>query len=113
MENFAPQVDELQNPKYPQFDNQFSFHSSYDYPLKQSSLEKTLKEFMELVGQSTIPTSQEQSLEDSLEAFRKTINQPCQEIIDVTVANTEAVAKLEGQFDNLISEFNRIEEGEF
>jgi hypothetical protein len=34
MENFAPQVDELQNPEYPQFDNQFSSHSSYDYPPK-------------------------------------------------------------------------------
>jgi hypothetical protein len=78
MENFAPQVDELQNLEYPQFDNQFSSHSSYDYPPKQSSLEETLKEFMELVGQPTILASQEQSLEDSLEAFRKTINQPCQ-----------------------------------
>jgi hypothetical protein len=43
---------------------------------------------MELVGQPSIPASQEQSLEDTLEAFRKTINQPCQEIIDATVANT-------------------------
>jgi hypothetical protein len=113
MENFAPQVDELQNPEYPQFDNQFSSHSSYDYPPKQSSLEETLKEFMELVGQPTIPASQEQSLEDSLEAFRKTINQPCQEIIDATVANTETVARLEGQFGHLVSKFNRIEEEEF
>jgi hypothetical protein len=113
MENFAPQVDELQNPEYPQFDNQFSSHSSYDYPPKQSSLEETLKEFMELVGQPTIPASQEQLLEDSLEAFRKTINKPCQEIIDATVANTEAVARLEGQFGHLVAEFNRIEEEEF
>jgi hypothetical protein len=113
MENFAPQVDELQNPKYPQFDNQFSSHLSYDYPLKQYSLEETLKGFMELVGQPTIPSSQEQSLEDSLEAFGKTINQPCQEIIDATVANTEVVARLEGQFGHLVSEFNRIEEEEF
>jgi hypothetical protein len=88
MENFARQVDELQNPEYPQFDNQFSSHSSYDYPPKKSSLEETLKEFMELVGQPTIPASKEQSLEYSLEVFRKTINQPCQEIIDATVANT-------------------------
>jgi hypothetical protein len=77
MDNFAPQIDELQNPEYPQFYNQFSSHSSYDYPSKQSSLEETLKEFMELVNQPTIPVSQEQSLEDSLEAFKKTINQPC------------------------------------
>jgi hypothetical protein len=96
MKNFSPQVDELENPEYPQFDNQFSSPSSYDYPPKQSPLEETLKEFMELVGQPTIPTSQEQSLEDSLAAFRKTINQPCQEIIDATVANAEAIARLEG-----------------
>jgi hypothetical protein len=113
MENFAPQIDKLHNPEYPQFYNQFSSHSSYDYPSKQSSLEETLKEFMELVGQPTIPTSQEQSLEDSLEGFRKTINQPYQEIIDATVANTEAVARLEGQFGHLVAEFNRIEEEEF
>jgi hypothetical protein len=34
MENYAPQVDELHHPDYPQFDNQFSSHSSYDYPPK-------------------------------------------------------------------------------
>jgi hypothetical protein len=68
---------------------------------------------MELVGQPTIPVSQEQSLEDSLEAFRKTINQLCQEIIDATVANTEAVARLEGQFGHQVAEFNRIKEEEF
>jgi hypothetical protein len=67
---------------------------------------------MELVGQPTIPASQEQSLENSLKAFRKTINQPCQEIIDATVVNTEVVARLEGQFGHLVAEFNRIEEEE-
>jgi hypothetical protein len=112
MENFAPQVDELQNPEYLQFDNQFYSHSSYDYPPKQSSLEETLKEFMELVGQPTIPASQKQSLEETLEEFRKTVNQPCQEIIDATVANTEVVARLEGQLSHLVAEFNRIEEEE-
>jgi hypothetical protein len=86
-ENYAPQVDELHHPNCPQFDNQFSFHSSYDYPPKQSSLEETYKEFMELVGQLTILASQEPSLEDTLEVFRKTVNQPCQEIVDATVAN--------------------------
>jgi hypothetical protein len=68
---------------------------------------------MELVGQSTIPTSQEQSLEESLEAFRKTINQPCQEIIDATMTNTEAVARLEGHFGHQVAEFNRIGEEQF
>jgi hypothetical protein len=72
--NYAPQVDELHHPDYPQFDNQFSSHPSYDYPPKQSSLEETLKEFMELVGQPTIPVSHELSLEETLEEFRKTVN---------------------------------------
>jgi hypothetical protein len=93
--NFAPQSYGLHHPEYPQSDNPFSNPSSYDYPLKKSSLEETLKKFMELVSQPTIPALQEQSLKDSLEAFRKTINQPCQKIIDATVTNTEAVARLE------------------
>jgi hypothetical protein len=109
-ENYAPQVDELQHPDYPQFDNQFSSYPSYNYPPKQSYLKETLKEFMELVGQPTIPASRELSLEETLEEFRKTVNQPCQEIIDAIVANTEAVARLEGQFGHLVAEFNRIEE---
>jgi hypothetical protein len=67
---------------------------------------------MELVGQPTIPASQELSLEDTFEAFRQITNQPCQEIIDATVANTEAVARLEGQIGHLVAEFNKIEEEE-
>jgi hypothetical protein len=113
MENFAPQVDELQNPDYPQFDNQFSSYPPYNYSPKQSSLKETLKEFMDLVGQPTIPTSHELSLEETLEEFRKTVNQPCQEITDATVANTKVVARLEGQFGHVVAEFNRIEEEEF
>jgi hypothetical protein len=111
-ENYAPQVDELHHTDYPQFNNQFSSHSSYDYLPKQSSLEETLKEFMELVSQPTIPMLQEQSLEDTLEAFKQIVNQPFQEITDATVANTEAIARLEGQFNHLVGEFNRIEEEE-
>jgi hypothetical protein len=49
---------------------------------------------MELVGQPTIHASHELSLEETLEEFRKTVNKPCQEIIDATVVNTEAVARL-------------------
>jgi hypothetical protein len=113
LENFAPQVDELHFPEYPQFDNHFSSHSSYDYPPEKSSLEDTLKEFMELVGQLTISASHEPSLEDILETFRKTINQPCQKIIDATMTNTEEVARLEGQFGHLVVEFNLVEEEEF
>jgi hypothetical protein len=111
-ENFAPQVDELHHPEYPQFNNHFSSHS-YDYPSETSSLEDTLKEFMELVGQPTIPASHEPSLEDTLETFRKTVNQPCQEIIGATVANTKEVSRLERQFGLLVAEFNLVEEEEF
>jgi hypothetical protein len=93
--NFAPQSHGLHHPEYPQSDNPFSDPSSYDYPPKQSSLEETFKEFMELVGQPTIPASQEPSLEDALEVFRKIVNQPFQGITDATLANTEAVARLE------------------
>jgi Zn-finger protein len=110
--NFAPQVDKLHHPEYPQFDNHFSSHS-YDYPPQTSSLEDTLKEFMEQLGQPTISASHEPSLEESLETFRKTINQPCQELIDATVANTEAIARLEGQFGQLVSKINLVEEEEF
>jgi hypothetical protein len=95
-ENYAPQVDELHHLDYLQFDNQFSSYPSYDYSPKQSSLKETFKEFMELVGQPTIPVSQELSLEYTLKEFMQIINQPCQEITDATVANTEAVARLEG-----------------
>jgi exonuclease VII small subunit len=96
MENFAPQSYGLHHPEYPQSDNPFSNPSSYDYPPKKSYLEETFKEFIELVGQPTILASQEQSLEDSLKTFKKTINQPCQEIMDAVVTNTKAIAKLEG-----------------
>jgi hypothetical protein len=68
---------------------------------------------MELVGQPTIYASHEPSLEDTLKTFRKTVNQPCQEIINATMANTEEVARLEGQFGHLVAEFNLVEEEEF
>jgi hypothetical protein len=73
-------------------------------------LEETQKEFMELIGQPTIPASQEPSLEDTLEAFRQTVNQPFHETKDAIVANTEAVAWLEGQLGHLVAKFNMIEE---
>jgi hypothetical protein len=38
---------------------------------------------------------------------------PFQEITDTTVANTEAIARLEGQFGHLVAEFNIIEEQKF
>ena len=68
---------------------------------------------MELIGQPTIPVPQEPSLEDTLEAFKQIVNQPCQEITDATVANTEAISRLEGQLCHLVTKLNRIEEEEF
>jgi hypothetical protein len=76
-------------------------------------LEETFKEFMELISQPTIPASQEPSLEDALETFRQTVYQTFQEITDVTVVNTEAIARLEGELGHLVTEFNIIEEKEF
>jgi exonuclease VII small subunit len=85
MGNYAPQSYGLHHLEYPQFDNPSSNPLSYNYPSKQSSLEdslkelqaqtsQTLKEFMQLIGQSTSLVSQELSLEDALNAFRQTIN---------------------------------------
>ena len=111
--NYAPQSYGLYHSEYPQSDNPFSNLLPYDYPPKQSSLEETFKEFKELIGQTTIPAPQEPSLEDTLEAFRQTINQPCHEIKDAIVANTEAIARLEGPVGHLVAEFNRIEKEKF
>jgi hypothetical protein len=76
-------------------------------------LEETFKEFMELIGQPTILASQEPLLEDTLEAFRQTVNQPFHEIKDAAMANTKAVARLEGQLSHLVVEFKLIKEEEF
>jgi hypothetical protein len=117
--NYAPQLHKLHHPEYPQFNNSSSNPSSYNYPPKQSSLEETLKKFMQLIDQP-IPVSQELSLEDTLEAFRQTTNQciqelksstmvnnQCiQELKDAAMANTEVIARLEGQFGHLVVEFN-------
>jgi uncharacterized coiled-coil protein SlyX len=52
-------------------------------------LEDVLKEFMEKTSQSTI-----------------------QEIKDVTMANTLAIERLEGQFEHLVAKLNKMEEEE-
>jgi hypothetical protein len=71
MGNYALQSKELHHPEYP---HPSSIPSSYDYPPKQSSLEETLKEFMQLIDQPTILVSRELSLEDAFKAFRQTTN---------------------------------------
>ena len=88
MGNYAPQFHELHHFEYSQFNSPSSIPSSYDYPPKQSSLGETLKEFMQLTGQSI------------------------QEITDATMANTKAIARLEGRLGHLVAEFNRIKEKE-
>jgi hypothetical protein len=93
--NYAPQVDELHHPEYLQFNNQFSTPSSYDYPPKLSSLEDTLKPFIQSNNQVM------QELKDA------TI-----EIKDAAMANTEAIVRLERKLGHLVAEFNRIEEEE-
>ena len=75
-------------------------------------MDETLKEFLQVTGQSTIPVSQELSLEDTLEAFRQTVNQSFHEITDATMENTETITRLEGQLDHLVVEFNIVEEEE-
>jgi hypothetical protein len=106
--NYAPQSYGLHHSEYPQSDNPSSDPSSYDYLPKQSSLEENFKEFMELIGQPTVLASQEPSLEDTIEVFKQTINQPFHEIEDVVVANTKAITRLEGQLGHLVVEFNII-----
>ena len=48
--NYAPQVNEMHNIEYSQFDNQFSTPSLCNYPPQQSSLEDTLNVFKEIVN---------------------------------------------------------------
>jgi hypothetical protein len=86
--NFAPHCHKLHHLEYPHFNNQSSHPSSYDYPLQLSSLEDTLKTFIQIIGLSL------------------------QEIKDVTMANTQVIAKLEGHIGHLLAAYNRIEEEE-
>jgi hypothetical protein len=127
MGNYAPQSYGLHHSDYPQSNNLSFNPSSYDYPSKQSSLEETLKKFMQLIGQSTGPVSQEPSLEDTLKALIQYNRQGIQELKDATMvnshsmyeikdaamANTKAIARLEGQLGQVIGEFNIVEEEEF
>jgi len=91
MGNCAPQFQELHHPDYPQFDNQSSHPLSYNYLASslQSTLEDTLKVFMELIGQAI------------------------SDVKNAIMENTQAIARIEGQFEYLVSEVTRIEEEEF
>jgi hypothetical protein len=54
MGNHAPQYHELHHPEYLQLDDQSSHPSSYNYPASSShsTLEDTLKAFMQIIGQA-------------------------------------------------------------
>jgi hypothetical protein len=90
MKNCAPHFQELYYPDYSQFDNQSSHPSSYVYPASssQSTLEDTLKVFMELTGQAI------------------------SDVKNATMENTQAIARIEGQLKYLVAEVTRIEEEE-
>jgi hypothetical protein len=121
MENCAPQFQELHHPEYPQFENQVVHPSSYDPLPQKSSLEDTLKELIEITGQSTIQVLQlKSSLKDALKEFMEKTSQTMQElknvtmvdssaipeIEDATMANTSAIQRLEGQLNHLVAELN-------
>jgi hypothetical protein len=90
MGNCAPQFQELHHPDYPQFDNQSSHPSSYNYLASSSwsTLEDTLKVFMDLTGQAI------------------------SDVKNAVMENTQAIARIEGQFEYLVAEVTRIEEEE-
>jgi hypothetical protein len=127
MENCAPQFQELHHPEYLQFENLVLHPSSYDHFPQTSSLKDTLKEFMERTGQSTIQVPQpESSSEDTFKAFMHSNSQTIQELKNVTVvdvlaiqeieyatmANTSTIQRLEGQFNHLVVELNKMKEEE-
>jgi hypothetical protein len=87
--DYAPQCHELHHPEYSQFDSQSSHHSSYNQLAPQSTFEDTRKTFMQLTGEAI------------------------SDMKNATMFNTQAIAKLEGQIDYLIAEFNKIEHEEF
>jgi hypothetical protein len=89
MRDYAPQYHKLHHLEYPEFEDQSLHPSSYNQPAPQSSLEDTLKAFMHLIGQAI------------------------SDMKNATIVNTQAIAKMEGQIDYLVTEFNRIEDEEF
>jgi hypothetical protein len=90
MGNSAPQYLDPHHPEYPQFNNQSSHPSSYNYPASssQSTLEDTLKVFIELTGRAI------------------------SDMKNATMENTQAIARIEGQMEYLVAEVTRIEEEE-
>jgi uncharacterized coiled-coil protein SlyX len=90
MGNCAPQFQKLHHSEYPQFDDLSSHPLSHNYPasFSQSTLEDTLKVFMQLTGQTI------------------------SEVKNAAMENTQAIARIEGQLKYLAAEVTRIEEEE-
>jgi hypothetical protein len=90
MGNCAPQFQKLHHSEYLQFDDQSSHPSSHNYPVSfsQSTLEDTLKVFMQLTGQAL------------------------SEVKNVAMEDTRAIARIEGQLEYLVAEVTRLEEEE-
>jgi hypothetical protein len=66
--NYAPQVDELHNSKYRQFDNQFSTPSSCNYPPQQSSLEDALNALREIFQGIELRQSMQELIDTDIQA---------------------------------------------
>jgi hypothetical protein len=86
MRNCVPQFQELHHPDYPQFNDQSSHRPASS---SQSTLEDTLKVFMELTGQAI------------------------SDVKNAVMENTQAIVRIEWQFEYLVAEVTRIEEEEF
>jgi len=90
MGNCAPQFQILHHSEYLQIDDQSSHPSPHNYPasFSQSTLEDTLKVFMQLTGQAI------------------------SEVRNAAMENTRAIARIEGRLEYLAAEVTRIEEEE-
>jgi hypothetical protein len=100
----------LHHPEYPQFENQVLHPTSYDPFPQQSSLEDTLKEFMERTSQSTIQVLQpESSLDDTFKAFVHSNSQTIQELKNVTMVDSLAIQEIEDATMANTSTIERLE----
>jgi len=119
--SYALQYHELHHLEYPQFYHQSSNLSSYNYPESTSSLEDTLKAFIQESNQNI------QGLSQAIQELKNVAisgSQALQELKNVAISNSQnlqelkqfthqAIVKMEGKIDYLATEFNIIEEEEF
>jgi hypothetical protein len=98
--NYAPQFQELRHSDYPQFDHQAQ-PSAYQapQPTPQSSLEDMMKAFI-------------LSTENFMQRTDQAIQSNSRDIQELKSYTTQAMSRLEGQIDHLVTELNRIVEEE-